>query len=179
MSIAENPPATTVRDADMEEKVDFLFDLRGRIRNVSLPASQANSLIPLFEAISNSLHAVEARFDRDLKTKGQITIHVLRDQNKEDTGIIGFSVRDNGIGLTDQHMRSFRTSDTVLKVAKGGKGVGRLTWLKAFDHCEVKSWFERDGKLLQRSFTFSLKTDNPISKHTVINAPVGSSLAGR
>ena len=44
-----------------QEEAGFSFDLAGRVRNLSLPASSVNALIPLFEAVSNALHAVEAR----------------------------------------------------------------------------------------------------------------------
>jgi hypothetical protein len=154
-----------------EERVPFLFDLAGRVRNLSLPASAANALIPLFEAISNALHAVEARYGDSYPEVGKIEIEVLRTGSKEETAIVGFLIRDNGIGLTDENMKSFRTSDSPYKILKGGKGVGRLTWLKTFGDCEIKSWFERHGKPLQRSFSFSLKHENPISRHVVTSAP--------
>jgi hypothetical protein len=110
------------------------------------------------------------RYDEHTMESGRIEIEVLRSSG-EDAAIEGFSIRDNGIGLTDENMKSFRTSDSPYKISKGGKGVGRLTWLKTFDKCEVRSWFDRDGKPFQRSFTFSVKQANPISKHTVTSAP--------
>jgi hypothetical protein len=159
-----------------EERVVFLFDLAGRVRNLSLPASAANSLIPLFEAISNALHAVETRFGENSPEAGEIDIEILRSGEEEEPAIVGFLVRDNGIGLTDDNMKSFRTSDSPYKMSKGGKGVGRLTWLKTFGNCEVRSWFSRDDKSLQRSFSFSLRQENPITKHSVTSAPVGFKL---
>ncbi|PSO19134.1 ATP-binding protein [Bradyrhizobium sp. MOS003] len=157
--------------SETDERPAFLFDLRGRVRNLSLPASPANALIPLFEAISNSLHAVEARYGDNFPDAGEIEIEVLRSGQQEDAAVVGFVVRDNGIGLSDANMKSFRTSDSPYKISKGGKGVGRLTWLKTFGDCEIRSWFERDGKPMQRSFSFSLKQENPIARHTVTVAP--------
>jgi len=159
-----------------EDRVDFIFDLAGRVRNLSLPASAANSLIPLFEAISNALHAVEARFGEHAHDEGAVEIEILRTSKKEEAAVVGFLIRDNGIGLTDENMKSFRTSDSPYKIKRGGKGVGRLTWLKTFGECEVRSWYFRDEKPLQRSFRFSLKQQNPISKHTVTSAPTGYTL---
>jgi hypothetical protein len=52
-------PIQTVEPA---VKPDFEFDLAGRVRNLGLPASATNSLIPLFEAVSNSIHAIESRW---------------------------------------------------------------------------------------------------------------------
>jgi len=41
-------------------------------------------------------------------------------------------VTDNGIGLDENNMRSFLQSDSTYRAEKGGKGVGRFAWLKAF-----------------------------------------------
>ena len=158
-----------------EDRVEFLFDLQGRVRNLSLPASAQHSLIPLFEAVSNALHAVEFRFGDNATQAGEIEIEIIRTDANEGFPIIGFMVTDNGVGLTDENMKSFLTS-AAFKIAMGGKGVGRLTWLKTFQRCEIKSWFAQDGKPLQRSFTFSLAQDNPISKHAVVNAPANFKL---
>jgi hypothetical protein len=166
MSLVE-PTAPSAK----EDRVDFLFDLKGRVRNLSLPASAQNSLIPLFEAISNALHAVETRFGDKAAQAGEVEVEVVRSDGNDDFPITGFIIKDNGVGLNDDNMKSFRTSDSAYKITKGGKGVGRLTWLKTFEKCEVKSWFEREGKPYQRSFNFSLVQENPISKHTVIVAP--------
>ena len=46
--------------------------------------------------------------------------------------IRGFIVSDNGEGFHDENIRSFRTLDSEYKAKLGGRGVGRLLWLKAF-----------------------------------------------
>ena len=69
------PAEEAVMQADME---DFAFDLAGRVRNLGLPASAVNALIPLFEAVSNGLHAVEARWEAEAPTRGTIKIKILR-----------------------------------------------------------------------------------------------------
>ena len=154
----------------------FMFDLRGRVRNMSLPVSANSALVPLFEAVSNSLHAVDARFPDSPAKDGVITIEVLRRTEDESSEIVGFAVKDNGIGLTDENMESFRTSDSAYKLARGGKGVGRLTWLKAFQDCHVTSTFQTPDGLQQRNFSFSLAQSNPISKHLMQKAASGSTL---
>jgi len=79
---------------------DFEFDLAGRVRNLGLPASNTNSLIPLFEAVSNGLHAIEGRWKDKAPISGEIRITTLRRGADEGDGIVGFEVTDNGIGLT-------------------------------------------------------------------------------
>src|SRR3546814_12680966 len=53
--------------------------------------------------------------------------------------IVGFIVHDNGIGLDDRNFDSFNTAFSPRKSQIGGKGLGRFTWLKAFDQADRKS----------------------------------------
>jgi hypothetical protein len=145
----------------------FFFNLAGRIRNVGLPATAPNSLVPLFEAVSNSIHAVESRWGEKSTTAGKITISIHRLDEKDEFRVAGFSISDNGVGLTDDNWLSFRTSDSPQKFTRGGKGVGRLSWLKAFTNCTIESRFLSDGGLMQRSFSFSLRSENPIQDYVL------------
>ncbi len=107
-------------------------DVQGRIRNISLTSSKP--LLPLYEAIVNSIQAIADAKER----KGKIDIIVNRDGNqllaKTDRAageITGFEVIDNGIGFTADNFAAFETSDTTYKADRGGKGVGRFLWLGA------------------------------------------------
>lgn len=153
----------------------FLFDLAGRVRNVGLPANPTNALVPLFEAVSNAIHAVEARWEDKATEAGEVIVTVHRRDDEEESHVIGFTITDNGIGLTEENWRSFRTSDSPLKLTRGGKGVGRLAWLKAFANCQIVSTFADGEAIMQRSFAFSLKAANAIQDHLLVVAPVGSS----
>src|SRR5262245_34345545 len=108
----------------------FLFNLRGRIRNLGFAPSPMNALFPLFEAVANALHAIEERFERDVSTKGEVCVEILRDETSKDENppVRGFLITDNGIGLDEAHWLAFRTADTPMKISRGGKGVGRLAW---------------------------------------------------
>lgn len=161
----------------------FDFDLAGRVRNLGLPASAVNSLIPLFEAVSNGLHAIEARWQAEATKSGEITIKVIRRSDDDGSGIVGFEIIDNGIGLTEENWKSFRTSDSDFKIQRGGKGVGRLAWLKAFSNCEITSRFvDKDGQHWRRSFSFALPKGvrNPIQGHTITRVkatkPIGTTV---
>lgn len=68
-------------------------------------------------------------------------ISVLIDVNPNKT-LKHIAISDNGIGLTPTHLAAFETCDTRQKYAIGGKGVGRLIWVKVFEEIQVKSTFE-------------------------------------
>jgi len=140
------------------------IDVIGRIGNVRL--AYRNCLSPLFEAIVNSMHAI----DEAAGTKGQIDVFVERDKTQRSLTtdgeesvaaypVSGFKVQDNGAGFNERNYVSFVTSDTTLKVARGGKGVGRLLWLKAFDHAEVDSVYGDNSCFRHRRFAFFLSKD--------------------
>jgi hypothetical protein len=149
------------------------IDLRGRVKiNTNLPYSRG--LLPLMEAIVNSLHAIEEAGEK----LGRIEVFIERDTSQmalpgeEQTvthPIAGFRVQDNGVGFDDSNYKSFNTSDTMYKEVQGGKGVGRFMWLKAFDRAEIHSVFESDGHMMRRQFRFSLG-DNGVGNLATENA---------
>jgi len=158
------------------------IDLRGRVNNTKLAVS--NPLLPLFEAIINSIHAIE----ESAEGKGSIEVFVERDKSQgllasDQTAIAlgpieNFVIQDNGIGFTEENFRAFKTSDTTKKVAKGGKGVGRLLWLKAFEKAEIESTFVESERFWRRSFEFAF-TERGIerqSKKEIEEVPLSTSV---
>jgi hypothetical protein len=159
----------------------FGTNLHGRLRNTSLPLS--NGLHPLFEAVVNSIHALE---DAGVSTEhGRIQVAIDRlaaqprlldgDDKKREVArgeISGFTIKDNGIGFTEENYQAFMMLDTDRKVAKGGRGIGRLLWLKAFDRAEVLSRFYEGGELFERTLVFSA---GGVSGGNAAPAPIGAS----
>lgn len=140
--------------------------LPGRLRNTPLPRS--HGLMPLFEAVVNSIHSI-SEVSADPKY-GEITIEIHRMQQasleledgKSKRGappqehILGFSITDNGAGFNSKNMESFETLDSEYKSKQGCRGVGRLLWLKAFESVNVSSIFKEDiGDLFSRRFSFT------------------------
>ena len=147
--------------------------LKGRLRNTPLPKTRG--LFPLFEAVVNSIHSVE---DHSAASSGHICVEVLRDPqgtiafepSEKKPGpdavasVIGFRIKDDGIGFTNENMTSFETLDSDLKVAKGCRGIGRLLWLKAFERAKVTSRYGNgDGVGMLRTFLFD--RDQGVSDH--------------
>lgn len=157
-------------------------NLHGRLRNTSLPRS--HGLLPLFEAVINSIHSIEDAglgFDQ-----GQIAVEINRTpqsdfdfKNVDEVkgrsqipDIASFKVTDNGIGFSDANMESFETLDSDYKVKRGGRGIGRLLWLKAFTSVSVKSLYkDKLDTLRSREFTFNSKmgVSKPIVKSLTTN----------
>lgn len=142
----------------------FSIDLPGRVKNFELPRTKP--LMPLFETIVNSIYAIEERQQNDEKLKGYINIQIVREPqmrvqaegiDSSINDIIGFEVTDNGIGFDDNNMKSFLQSDSTYRAEKGGKGVGRFAWLKAFKMADIESSFVDAGEWVRRKFCFTLE----------------------
>lgn len=134
----------------------YSVNIAGRVDNMRLAKSEA--LVPLFEAIVNSIQAIEDVSSADIK--GSITVEVNRLEtldadNLPEGEITGFTIVDNGIGFDEVNFRSFLESDSRHKKDRGGHGVGRLCWLKAFADVSIESVFRADGVCNKRSFVFS------------------------
>src|ERR1700722_3709783 len=106
-------------------------DIVGRVERLPLRTSADNSLMPLFEAVHNALHAVDDLYLKEASAKGRIKVTVLRkDFAVEKSEVTGFIVQDNGIGLDGANYASFLEADRRHKARGGGKGIGRLGWLE-------------------------------------------------
>ncbi len=143
---------------DREEKYSIEEDLVGRVKSTKL--AHSNALLPLFEAVINSIHSIE---DAKLKNKGKITIRVERDLalNFDENDpyfnpIKSFSITDNGLGFNEKNFNSFRKAHSTHKEDRGSKGLGRFLWLKAFATVNVESVYGNNGTQSKREFTFSL-----------------------
>jgi len=138
----------------------YSINIPGRVKNFNLPKNRP--LVPLYEAIVNSLHAVEARRKNNPAiSNGCIKIKILRTQQElidanDVPSVDGFEISDNGIGFTEQNMTSFLESDSAYKASIGGKGVGRFSWLKAFSSVDITSIYFEKGNFRKRNFVFAL-----------------------
>lgn len=139
----------------------FSIDLEGRVKNFDLKKSKP--LLPLFEAVVNSIYAIEERQKRE-EFEGVIDVRIIREPQEVVDGvsrsindIVGFEVVDNGIGFDTNNMKSFLQSDSTYRADKGGKGIGRFSWLKAFKEAIIEIVFQDDdGSWVKREFSFIL-----------------------
>lgn len=154
-------------------------DIVNRVKRLPKPSLAAEALQPVFEAVSNSLHAIEDAFGPALyQSHGAVTVTIRNPRSPDDIEII---VDDNGIGLETPRFKAFCTTDTDYKMERGGKGVGRLLWLDAFERIKVVSIFKENGGLYRRSFSFQLTTVDQITNEELEelgagDAPTGTSV---
>lgn len=137
-------------------------NIKNRVNKIYLPKTRP--LYPLFEVISNSVHAIfEAKKNNQIQNNGSIKINILRIgkaeafkeiSNTDEYPINSFEVIDNGIGLDFNNFNSFQEFDSEYKSEIGGKGVGRLVCLKAFNRLIIESKYLEGKNLKTRSFEF-------------------------
>ena len=155
-------------------------DLVGRVERIRL--TPRNALFPLFEAVSNSIDAIRARKDGK---KGVVEVRLSRDsanpqlvlQGENIEPISEIRITDNGVGFTPDNMTAFQNLDTRFKIAIGGKGVGRLTWLKVFEKATVSSVYRDSSGYRKRAFDFLLPDGVENESDTPINDKSGSETA--
>ena len=100
----------------------YSVDFQGRIRN--FPLAKDKALLPLFEAVVNSLQAIEDKDTAD----GVISITLNRldiNQLEFEEGvelpkpdITGFTITDNGIGFNYENFESFFKADSQNKESR-------------------------------------------------------------
>lgn len=136
-------------------------NIKGLVDRLEL--SQAKAMMPLYEAISNAVDAIEEHQDGFSNHSIRIRLVASNDlahQAGDGTLVVdGFDVIDDGVGFDDKNLASFQEAHTLSKVKVGGRGVGRFTFLKVFSSVHIRSVFTRDGKALLREFDFSIQDE--------------------
>lgn len=134
------------------------YNIKGLVHRLEL--SPAKAMMPLFEAISNAIDAIEEHgdgFPCHLIRIELIAAHDLAHQGGDEAFVMdGFDIFDDGVGFGDENLASFQEAHTLSKVKLGGKGVGRFTFLKVFSNVHIRSVFQRQGETLLREFDFSI-----------------------
>ena len=153
--------------------------LEGRLRNIHLPHSKG--LMPVYEAVVNSIESIEElnaikqlplseyQIDVEIIRDGQISLEIKPGPRPEPE-ITSFRIADNGIGFTDDNWTSFNTLDSLKKLDKGCRGIGRVLWLKAFDNVAIDSSYNQDGTILRRRFNFNISKEISTSEPTIQDA---------
>lgn len=160
-----------VVDIDKSIEISPTLDIQGLVRQLKM----SNYLMPLFEAVVNSIQSI---YLSGIKN-GYIEIYINRVSEQQNLNLgnnsnIPYTVQeidsiiisDNGSGFNNKNVESFNKAYYTEKVALGCKGVGRFSWLKAFDSVDIESVFEEQGNKYKRVFTY--KIPRGIDKNTFI-----------
>jgi len=130
---------------------------------VASDKSRTTAYLAIVEAVVNSLQSIKDSGRKD----GEITVNLIRsNQIPLDIGenallhIVSVHITDNGVGFTKENRESFGTLFSTYKKEIGGKGYGRIAFLKHFDDVSIDSVFEEDGKFFRRKFTFQQGMNN-------------------
>lgn len=141
------------------QKRSFNTNIKGRLKKFK----GDNVFVPLYEAVSNSVHAIED----GKNSKSTIQIEIIRNSQQMDLdnsdleSISGFIITDTGIGFDSKNIESFCEADSTYKASRGAKGIGRFTWLRFFEKSHVESVYNEGGKAYKRVFDF---TDNGVEE---------------
>lgn len=139
----------------------MLANIKGLVDRLEL--SQAKAMMPLYEAISNAVDAIEEHqngFSNHSIRIRLVASNDLAHQAGDGTLVVdGFDVIDDGVGFNDKNLASFQEAHTLSKVKVGGRGVGRFTFLKVFSSVHIRSVFKHDGKALLREFDFNIQDE--------------------
>ncbi|WP_299723119.1 ATP-binding protein [Devosia sp.] len=108
------------------------IDLASEVKRATLPEGLNGFLFPLYEAVSNSFHSIEERWDSEVENRGFIEIEF-------DSAARQISIADNGVGFDEKNLSAFLTPLTGNKYERGGKGFGRFIAFKIFKEVSYSS----------------------------------------
>ena len=147
-------------------------DILGYVRATPVPTSHA--FLPVFEAVVNAIHSTEDRFGDEVDAKGKVEVVIHRVPQGDllagagrpaVQGITSIEVIDNGLGFNAANLTSFETAYSTAKAARGGKGVGRFSWLVVFKEAAIDSIYDESSHRWHRKFAFR-QSRTGIEQHT-------------
>lgn len=140
-------------------KLDELVkpDMDAVLSRTHLSLTLHDFLLPVFEAVSNAMHGVEAKFgEEQASARGQITIKF---EQPNDPTKLKITINDNGVGLNDENYTSFKTPFSGYKLKAHGRGFGRFIAFKVFARSIYLSRYEFFTAKNIRSFQFDIRRE--------------------
>lgn len=132
-----------------------------------------DALVPVFEAITNSLEAIAAK---DFNDEEEPAIKITLDYSGSEGGpknLQAAIIEDNGIGFTNENYVRF---EEFINKSKGfnNRGTGRFQYLHRFEQIRIESAFVQNGENKRRSFSLSPTSFISEQKLAVDEEPVSS-----
>lgn len=153
------------------EAVPLRSKVSCRLRNLGKPR---HWYMAVAEAIKNAMDSIEHS-----GRSGRIAVFLERhlDLASEPGGaspVRNVLVQDTGEGFTDENFESFCTPDSAYKHDRGGKGLGRLICLQAFEQVDVTSTFKAADDWKRRDV--QLQSQEPELQHRLVDEVEGQFL---
>lgn len=136
----------------------MITDVAGKVRNLKLRPTER--LVPLFEAIVNSIQASQELAVIEIEVIRQMLQSTTDLESDKFQEVESFCIQDYGSGFNEDNLESFKTAESSYKAHLGCKGVGRFTWLKAFEVIEVESIYKTGDILHKVKFDFSIDNED-------------------
>lgn len=141
-----------------------------------------NDYLPVIEAIANSLQSCSLLQETKPNLQAKVVVIFSSEQGRlnvkgiQETTYSQVIVQDNGLGFTEECFRSFENIADTNKSEIGCKGLGRLSWLLAFEKVNVTSTYEKESGFFTRQFDFLRQGDSfEITNHN--NESIGGELS--
>lgn len=142
------------------------------VKNIvdSIDLTQGDALLPLFECIVNSIISLK-KAKKPLQDR-KIQIKIERGDYPTNRNIFNniktiktISIFDNGEGFNSINYSSFQTPHSNINKKYGCKGIGRFTWLAAYEKVHISSNYLENDQWMYREFKFdSIKEVELISE---------------
>ncbi|MDR2438803.1 MAG: ATP-binding protein [Planctomycetaceae bacterium] len=136
----------------------YEVDLKDVIKNYDL-RTEEGFLFCLLDAISNALYCSIENSNIQITvkiTRQYVANEIIKDDNNY---IQSLKIEDNGTGFTDANFKNF-TRQIYKTNHVGGKGLGRVAFLKIFNDVKIESIFKEKTKTFKRTFSFNTETIN-------------------
>ncbi|WP_082205789.1 ATP-binding protein [Pannonibacter phragmitetus] len=132
-------------------------DMRAVLSRTHLSLTLHDFLLPVFEAVSNAMHGIEAKYGAENASSiGKVAIKFA---HPNDPNKLKITITDNGIGLNEENYRSFKTPFSGHKIKIHGRGFGRFISFKIFARSVYLSRYEFFTDRMSRSFQFDVHQD--------------------
>jgi hypothetical protein len=136
-------------------------DMPAVLERTHLASSFDAFLLPVYEAGSNSIHALLDRFGVDqVTTQGKLIFSFSIGTTPDEFSV---TISDNGIGLDETNYLAFCTPFTGHKLRRGGKGFGRFIAFKVFEDISYYTKYkDKNDVSAIRRFRFDIFADEEI-----------------
>lgn len=135
-------------------------DMKAVLSRTHLSRDLHGFLLPVFEAISNAMHSIEAKFQDKSKENGQIYICFQKASSPKEMLI---SITDNGVGLNEENYRSFKIPFSGYKLEKHGRGFGRFIAFKVFSRINYQTRYKAGNSYSSRTFRFNIEARDELT----------------